>query len=317
MTLEQVYNLWYKDKRRQVKDSSLSVYVVAWKKHLKPAFGKYEVSDITRQVVKPWVYGLLDTQSLSVRYIQDLLMILKMIIRYANEELEQPVSSLSWNIAWPTANITHAAQSFKRYTVEQVRKITNYILENSTSESLGVLLALCCGMRIGEVSALTWADIDLKAKTVNIDKSMGRCYTADEDGNLRKTVVRVGKTKTYSSTRVIPFPNKLLDLFKRFSAIYKPEYYVTSCKIKPIEPRLFRVHARDILIEAGIDSNEILTFHSLRHTFASMMIDVGADVKTVSSILGHANVSITLDLYVHPSKETKSKAMNMAMKKIF
>lgn len=315
MKLKAVYPIWLADKRRRVKVSTLYTYVTLWDSHLRAAFGEYEVTEITRFVVRQWVYRHLDNGTLCIKYIKDILIVLKMLLEYADVELEQKISSLEWAIVWPTANKTGAKGKVKSYTMEQSKKIVAYILENPSFPGLGVLLSLCGGLRIGEVSALTWGDIDLKEKTINVNKTLIRAFDISENGEIGKSRVMAGTTKTVSSTRKVPIAKNLVDIFKRFKAVCNPDYYVTSGSRHPCETRTFRNWSRKILIDAGI--KEPLNFHALRHTFASLMIDSGANVKAVSMLLGHSDISTTMNLYVHPSEDSKVKEMNKLISKMF
>lgn len=94
------------------------------------------------------------------------------------------------------------------------------------------------------------------------------------------------------------------------------DYYVCTCSDAPIEPRTFRNYYKAYILEK-VKLDHCIKFHGLRHTFATTLIENKVDIKTTSSILGHSDVSTTLNIYVHPSDEAKRDAMNVGLKKIF
>ena len=130
---------------------------------------------------------------------------------------------------------------------------------------------------------------------------------------LKNTKLIIGPPKTISSRRTIPIPRKLLQILKRCNSLTKPEYYLLSGTDKPIEPRVYRNFYNELLSKAGVRR---LKFHGLRHSFATLLVESKADIKTVSSILGHSGVEITMDIYVHPTTESKRSQMHKAFKGI-
>lgn len=194
----------------------------------------------------------------------------------------------------------------------EVKKITAYALENPSTKNIGILITVCSGMRIGEICALKWEDIDFGKNVIHVDGTIQRIY----DPEIKKTRLVYSLPKTVSSNRYIPISKNIVKMLKDFRKVSKPDYYVCSGSVKPIEPRTFRdYYKRFILKKVGID--HVIKFHGLRHTFASLLIESKADVKTVSTVLGHSDVSTTLNVYCHPSDESKKKAIDAGLKNVF
>ena len=168
---------------------------------------------------------------------------------------------------------------------------------------LAVLLSYNMGLRIGEVCGLRWDDIDLHKGTLTIRKTVQRIY------ENRKTKIYIGSPKSKCSERIIPIPGFLLPILKEYK---RCEYVLSGCE-KVVEPRTLQYRFKTLLKKAKIPS---VTFHSLRHSFATNCIKLGFDVKTLSEILGHSSVEITLNRYVHSSMDRKRACMDM-MKKSF
>lgn len=316
MKLTDVYAEWLPIKKRQVKESTLSCYQLIFINVIKPKFGNEDVETLNKKVVMSFIYELLDSGSKSKKYCSDILIVLKMLIRFASDELDIIVPDTSWKIVWPTKNKI-AAPKLERYTLDEYKKIVDYVIDNPSPRNLGVLLTICTGMRIGEVCALQWKDIDLDNKTIHVNKTMERIYIPDNIGTARKkTKVEIGSPKTTSSDRYIPILKDILPVVKKFAAVCNPDYYICTCDEKFIEPRSLRVYYQTFILDK-VKLDHCIKFHGLRHTFASTLIENKIDIKTVSTILGHSDISTTLNVYVHPSDEAKRDAVNVGLKRIF
>lgn len=315
MTLNDVYNEWCPYKRRQIKISSLSVYQLMYMKIVAPRFGNTKVECMNKKMVTSFIYELLDSGR-SKKYCSDILILIKMLIRFAGDELDVKVSGTTWKILWPTNNKA-VTPKLERYSAEEYRKIVNCVMDNPSPRNLGILLTICSGMRIGEVCALQWQDVDIVNKVIHVRKTIERIYLPDNIGtDKKKTTIEIGTPKTSSSDRYIPILKDILPIVKKFSSVCNPDYYVCSCSEEFIEPRVFRSYYRRFILDK-VKLDHCIKFHGLRHTFASTLIENKVDVKTVSTILGHSDISTTLDVYVHPSDEAKRGAVNGGLKGIF
>ena len=148
-------------------------------------------------------------------------------------------------------------------------------------------------MRIGELCALKWEDIDLEASVLTVNGTQ----TRSKDG------IEITEPKSKTSKREIPIPDFLTEKLK---SIYKNDGYVLTSASLPFDVRTYRRHFKKLLKTASLPD---IKFHSLRHSFATRALEVGMDYKTLSEILGHSSVGITLDLYAHSLKEHKINQM--------
>ena len=314
MTFREVYQEWLVYKKRQVKASTLCAYNLICITHLIPAFGGMDITNLDKKTVKKWLFEKLDTGNLTTKTLHDMLIVIKMIVNYAGEELDQDVPSTSWKMIWPTANKSGASE-LERYNHVEYKKIVEHCLGHPSPRNLGILIAICTGMRIGEVCALQFGDINITDKTIHVSRTIERIYHMKESGE-KYTTLEIGTPKTVNSDRIIPIASNIIKMVKNFSSVALPEYYVCTCGEKPTEPRTYRNYYKD-LIKKEIKLDRVLKFHALRHTFASTLIENGVDAKTVSSLLGHSDVSTTLNVYVHPTQENKRNAVKKGLNKIF
>ena len=314
MTYTEAYLEWYGYKKRMVKESTLAAYALLQRTHLSPAFGGKDVQDIRRKDVQAFVYEKLDA-GMSVKSVRDMLIVLKMVIRYISEEYDIAVNT-NWKMEWPSQNMD-SGHELERYTPEEFRRIVEAVKKKPSPYKLGILLSLTTGMRIGEVCGLQFGDIDWEKKTLRVCRTVERIYNVAPDGSPKgNTTLVITEPKTKNSRREIPLMREVIPMLKAYSMVSTPDYYVCTLSERVTEPRTYRnAYRAFILKEVGL--GRCIKFHGLRHTFASTLIENKVDVKTVSAILGHSDISTTLNVYVHPSDENKRNAINNALKRAF
>lgn len=300
-TFAQIVELWKKDKQLYVKKSSFSAYVLLLENHLLPKFA--EVSSIEEEEVQQFVFQKLE-QGLSQKSIKDVLIVLKMVMKFGAKY--KWIQYTPFDIQYPTVREN---QSIEVLTRAHQKKVMNYIQEHFTFRNLGVYICLCSGMRIGEICALTWEDIDTDNGIINIRKTIQRIYII-EDGK-RRTELLLDTPKTKNSIREVPMSRDLLRMLKPFKKIVNPLFFVLTNDAKPTEPRTYRSYYKNLMKQLEIPE---IKFHGLRHSFATRCIESKCDYKTVSVLLGHSNISTTLNLYVHPNLEQKKKAIDQMFK---
>ena len=186
--------------------------------------------------------------------------------------------------------------------IEQ-KQLCTYILQNPDPCNIGILVCLFTGLRIGEICALRWEDISLSEQTIYIHQTLQRIQNLSD--NIPKTKIIITTPKSACSIRTIPLPDELYNILIKHQ---KPSrgYLLTNDDNKFIEPRTLQNRFKKILKDIHIaDTN----FHTLRHTFATRCIELGFDIKSLSEILGHATVNITMNRYVHPTLEMKKENM--------
>lgn len=298
LTFSQVASLWKADKRQYVKPSSYAAYVQHLNKHLLPFFG--DRSEISADQVQEYANCML-SQGLSLKTVKDSLLILKMIHRYGERiGLWTP---LNGRIQYPTT--ADGQRTLPVLTVSQQQRLVRYLQDNFSFRNLGLLICLHSGLRIGEVCALQWKDLDIQTGEIHVRKTLSRIWLSD--GAERAYYLSIGSPKTQASVRDIPFTKPLADMIRPLRKIVNPEFYVVSNAAQPLEPRYYRDYYMKLLGHLQIPP---VRFHALRHSFATRCIESKCDYKTVSVILGHASISTTLDLYVHPGYTEKKKCMD-------
>ncbi len=294
--LSEVIDLWKIDKKQYVKKSSFSAYTLLIENHLLPNFGNKIA--IEEADVQSFVFQKLET-GLSHKTIKDILIVLKMILKFGAKN--KWLQYTPFDIQFPTEREKH---NIEVLTKADQKKIMNYIQEHFTFRNLGVYICLSAGMRIGEVCALTWEDIDTDNGIISVNRTIQRIYVI-EDGT-RRTELILDTPKTKNFIREIPISKDLLRILKPFKKIVNPLFFVLTNDAKPTEPRTYRSYYKNLMKELKMPE---LKFHGLRHSFATRCIESNCDYKTVSVLLGHSNISTTLNLYVHPNMEQKKKAI--------
>ena len=302
-TFSKVAELWKADKKQYVKKSTYAAYSLLIQSHLLQDFG--ELNDIDEEVVQAFVNRKL-ASGLSQKTVRDILVVLKMILRYGSKHGLLELHPI--DIVFPTER---ERQDIEVLTITNQRQLMTYVKENFTFLNLGIFICLNAGLRIGEVCALQWDDIDVASGVIHVSKTIQRIYLVD--GQEKYTELIIDKPKTKNSIRDIPMTRDLLALVRPLKKIVRGDFYVITNAATPTEPRTYRSYFNKIQKELGLPK---MRFHGLRHSFATRCIESKCDYKTVSVLLGHSNISTTLNLYVHPNMEQKRKCIDM-MGKMF
>ncbi|MDR0514577.1 MAG: site-specific integrase [Coriobacteriaceae bacterium] len=298
---------WLAGKKALVNAASYATYSMAVFNHLIPVLGRYRIGQITEGLVQEKVLWWLKegrikaVGGLSEKSVKDLLMIVRLSFCDACHSLKRNPGI--WKIRFPQKEWP------KRLPVMLLadqRRLTEGILADLTASSAGILLALHSGIRIGELCALQWKDLDLETNTMVISKTLQRVCVKQADGTSSSEVL-VGGPKTPASARSIPLNSFICATLSQLTG-KAPEAYLITGTSAQREPRSYRSYFTRYLKRNNIPH---INFHGLRHTFATRLVEAGADVKTVSELLGHASVNTTLDLYVHPQLEQKRRCVEM------
>lgn len=202
-------------------------------------------------------------------------------------------------------------QELEVLSIANQKKIMRFVEENFTFRNLGIFICLSTGIRIGEICALTWDDIDTDNGVIHIRKTIQRIYV--KENGIKKTELLIDTPKTATSMRDIPMIKDLYEILKPLKKVVNNDYFVLTNEATPTEPRTYRNYYKKLLDKLGIPP---IKFHGLRHSFATRCIESKCDYKTVSVILGHSNISTTLNLYVHPNYEQKKKCIDKMFRKI-
>ena len=283
---------WLLYKKHKIKESTYLKYNYIINAYLNEKFGKKRLNFFLNYDMNEFIDEL--EKELSNKTVRDIVLVLKSILKFA--ERKYGVNFKLDLISMPT---THKNE-LQVFNEKEVKRIERECLKSEDIRSIGVLIAVYTGMRIGEVCALKWENIDLNKKLINVERTLQRVYI-----EKKKTKVIITPPKTKTSERKIPIPSILYDELKKKSVNYKKEAYVlTGDENKYIEPRTFQYVYKKIL-EGG--QVKYRNFHCLRHTFATRCVRVGMDIKLLSEVLGHSDVNITLNRYVHSSDKMKKR----------
>lgn len=296
-------NMWLKEVKSQLKFSTYVKYYNIVNNHILPTMGFRKIQSIDTMLVKKFVSekltsGKLKGEGLSPKTVKDILSVFRIIINYASN------FGINSNINFNIINIKSKEAEIKVLSQNQCNKLSLYLINNMNFTNLGILICLYTGIRIGEICALKFEDISLSDKIIHIDKTVQRVQNFNET-STQKTSVIITLPKSPKSIRDIPIPNFIINIIKE-NFDCSPNVFLLSGNTSFIEPRTLENRLNSIINKCGIEN---INFHSLRHTFATHSVEVGFDLKSLSEILGHSSVNITLNRYVHTSMQLKQKNM--------
>lgn len=296
MLVPEMMWMWLDFNKNQIAPSSYQKYEGQIRNHIQPRIGKLKVSEITSMSLKHFANELLkngnvkQSKGLSAGSVNSVLTIIGSAIKWSSETFGTPVIKIPF--------LREPRFSPQTLTKSEQPLLEKFLYKHINVYAFGILLALYTGMRLGEVCALQWEDIS--EDTIYVHRTMQRIKTVSG-----KWQVIISTPKTDESIRFIPIPDCLkflIDKYRKSSG-----FVLVQENGKFVEPRLLQKKALEIFKKCNVS---ITKFHSLRHTFATRLIENGADPKTVSEILGHSTVQITLFWYVHPSFDVKKAAIN-------
>ena len=302
-TIREIAVAWKEYKRPYVKQSTMSAYLLILENHLLPAFG--ENDSLPEQSVQSFVLEKIEC-GLSVKSIKDILIVLKMVMKFGVKN--EWMNYYEWDIKYPTNS---ANKELEVLSVSNHRKILDHIQSHFTFTGLGIYISLSTGLRIGEICALKWNDINITEGTITVSRTIERIYMIE--GEKKHTELVISSPKTKNSCREIPMSKELLAIVKPLKKIVNDDFYVLTNDEHPTEPRTYRNYYNGLMEKLGIPR---LKYHGLRHSFATRCIEAGCDYKTVSVLLGHSNISTTLNLYVHPNMEQKKRCITKMLKSL-
>lgn len=231
---------------------------------------------------------------------KDILNVLKMILRFGVKNHMTEYRQI--DIKFPTERDKHSIDILSR---SHQKQIMVYIQTHFTFKNLGIYICLSTGIRIGEICALTWDDLDVENGIIHVRKTIQRIYIVEKSRKHTEVILDTPKTK--NSIREIPMTKDLLKMVRPVKKVVNGNFYVLTNEPQPTEPRTYRNYYKRLMLSLGLPS---MKFHGLRHSFATRCIEGKCDYKTVSVLLGHSNISTTLNLYVHPNMEQKKRCID-------
>lgn len=307
MTFNELYESWFKIKLLEVRPGTLSLYKLNWK-YLMPHIGERNISSFG-QMDSRFLLAVMINDGLSPKTAKDRMAFIKQMLLFAARELEQQIKSLDWHLKYPEGK----PREIKNFTESEMLRIVKAAyseIESGKYTSLPVLISILTGMRLGEIIGLQWKDIDFIHNLINVKRNVTKVY----DPQVGKERFFIGSPKTKAGFRDIP----LLPILRRclrYIGGKTPnlEHFVIGNSERNAIHNTIRDSYSRFLKRNKLPS---INFHGLRHTYATLLVESGGDIKTISTLLGHSNVALTLNLYVHPSLESKRKVTNKAFRKL-
>lgn len=296
-SVKEWFTQWLNELKNSIKESTYVIYKRYIENHINPFFGDLSLKRLNETIIQRFVDSKSDLSPVTVR---DIFIFFRTGIQNANK-------CLSLSISFDDIKLPKSTDhSLRVFSKEEQRRIEN-VLNSSESvhNDIGILICLYTGLRIGEVCALQWNDIDFSRNILSVNKTIQRIADVNNGG----TKIVITTPKSVRSVRDIPIPAFLAARLKLHSQLYSKEScYVLNIAGRPMEPRTYQYRFQKLLKAARVEK---ANFHTLRHTFSTRALELGFDIKTLSEILGHANAAITLKKYAHSLDEHKRKSMEM------
>lgn len=275
---------WLKYVKERQKYSTYVKYSTIYECHLAEVLGPCRLSEIERESDMTKNFD-----NLSISMQKSVYCVANQILRYANGRYNLCIPMLE------RMSIKTDRKSVETFSKQEQAKLFSSLYQGMDKYKISVLLCLYTGLRLGELCALQWDDIDERNLTLSVNRTVQRIAV---ENMKKKSILMETPPKSDTAKRLIPVSDEVMEILmvQRDS---RP--YVFGGE-KPMEPRTMQYRFQKILEEAGLSGRK---FHILRHTFATNCIENSVDVKSLSEILGHSSVKITLNCYVHPTMDLK------------
>ena len=286
-----------------VKESTYTRYTTIVNRHIDPELGEIHLSELSTEDIDQFILKKLEQGNLkkdgglSPKTVHGFVSIIRLALNYGRDKGYLCSSSII--IHNPRQN----TPKIQILTLEEQQKLELALMESADRINLGIMISLYLGLRIGEVCGLRWEDLDLEIGILYVQRSIQRIADSSSD-NRRKTKIIIDTPKTHYSNRKIPIPSFMVPILRQYQE--QEDNYILTGDSSYLEPRNYYRKYKKIMRSCHM---EHFNYHALRHTFATRCVENGFDTKSLSEILGHANVSTTLQKYVHPSIDLKRKHM--------
>lgn len=293
---------WYENIKLQIRESTRNKYQNMLTSYILPFYADLRLDQITYDVIEGHCRQLLSTggkrgTGLSAKTVTDVLSVVRNIFKFAIKKgMNVPCDGSAIQVKSNT-------KPMRILSKKEQERLCRYVLSNPDPYNIGILLCLFTGVRVGELCALRWEDISFTEQTLHVSRTLQRVQNKSEKG--AKTKIVITTPKSACSIRIIPLPEEL----SRILIVYKQTaegYLLTNDEIRFVEPRMMQNRFKNVLKLCNIAP---ANFHALRHTFATRCVELGFEIKSLSEILGHATVNITMNRYVHPTFEMKQENM--------
>lgn len=308
----------YTFKLHSVEDSSFDKYESAYLTHIKPAFGKMQLASIHSEQLQKLLVE--KSQTLSLTVVKIIYIILSEIFSYAHSEGDLSRNPMH-NVKTPKKATFKpereivALESDEVRAVERIAEMKNKNGRPCIMQAHALVFLVHTGLRCGEFLALKWSDIDFESRIVTVNKNLSMVYDRDKDGvRIKHKKARIKCTKTASGNRIVPLNTKAIAALNSLKAVYREMDIVSDSvavtrKGTTLSSDQLRRVLRRVLAYAGIDKP--FTLHQLRHTFATQALNAGIPITVVSKWLGHANISVTYNTYIHVLESAEAAAVEL------
>lgn len=305
-TVSELMHSWLFDflhNSSKIKPSTFQRYESIYRNYIKDSMiaGNKLVKTKSLQLQK--FYNELSKKGYSYSQINTLNTVLKVFFNWCIDNdyiLKNPCTKISIK-GNKNDIINNQRKDVEILTEKEIKTIKEHV--KGSDFELIFLLDLATGLRQGELLALDWEHINLKEKTLKIEKSVKEVYVYDNENT--KHIETIFQTpKTLNSFRTVPIPNALIDILK--SKHKKSGLLFSDKDNEPLKGKNVSTQWAKILKECKIPHKK---FHSIRHTYASMLLKKGVDIESVAELMGHSAISIT-QIYLHSSSKSKNKSVN-------
>lgn len=296
----ELFESWLEDISIRVKPSTYESYYRCINKYVIPYFQQNKNKQITETTVIRFVKSIHENTCLAESSKKKNLTIFKIALKEILKGAPEAFSIIE-QVRFPKPE----DKEVQVFSMKEQRLIEYAALHSKDKRAIGIILCFYTGIRLGELCALKWSDVDMDTGTLSITRTVSRIKHFEEGAN--KTALFVGAPKSRKSLRKIPLPGFLLKMTEERRLLHEnDDRYLFTGGDLPFDPRCFQKLYKKILLEAKVQDRK---FHAIRHTFATRALELGVDIKTISEILGHSSVSITLNVYAHSLMEQKKAAI--------
>ena len=311
MTFDDAFTKWLEYKQHFIKQSSYNKYFNLYGSYISDVLKDTYLDEISNSTFQEAVISIMNLknkrtkQKLSTSTVRGIVYVIKSVILFAQKQGYIKAFCLQIDIP------NNQTKNIQALTKEEQNILEFHAKLKLDTISLAVLICLYTGLRVGEVCALRWEDIDLNNKYIVVNKTVQRIQQIQVPYRATKTILTVTPPKTDKAIRKIPISSVLYSILsKYYEQNYRGDkhYVLTNCNGDMIDPCSIQYKFKELIKKLKLTS---ITFHGLRHTFATRCIELGMDIKTLSEILGHSNVSTTMNIYVHSTEQQKKNQMEL------
>ena len=289
---------WIERIKWGIRSNTLTAYKGYLSNHIHgSSIGGRAVGAVGATEMQKWMRHMKDEKGLSVKTVRLVFCMMKTGFQYAVES-----KRIKANPCDGVRSLKQVKREVEVFSRTEQKKLEAAVLENTDGRTFGITLCLYTGLRIGELCALKWSDIDWERQRLTVKQSLGRVYK--HDGSEVKTEIREDEPKTDNAVRTIPLPKFLLAMLRTRRKSSRSEYVISMKNGRFVQPRTMQNIFYRLLERTKLKH---MNFHILRHTFATRALELSVNMNTLSEILGHGNVSVTLEIYAHVLDEQRIK----------